>query len=474
MTENQDMIDLICEAVDAHTQGDGVRALHLYTKALAYKPPIAPFYNNFGSLYLSQKAYSSAYPLFLQAIALDGEYSDAYYNLALTAKGLGDLSQALALYNHALQLDPDNPAIHYNLAFAYDDSGDKGAAEHHYKTALALNPSYANAGWNLSLLYLSQGRYNEGWPLYEWRHHPCKDPRRILPPQTLRPMWQGESLKGKRLVVYSEQGFGDDIHFIRYLTPLKDSGATIFFVSKKPLIPLFETMPCIDRIFSFDDELNDEMFDLWCFVMSLPSHISTIPTTMPYLFPPSDQHTQWSKRLDFPNDKLKIGLVWRGNPYNSYDSDRSLTSLDLLAPLFEIDHCRWYSLQKGEAVAQIAYWQDRIEIFDSSAYLDDFGVTAGLIAHLDLVISVDTAVAHVAAALGIPCWILLSCDNTDWRWQNVGEETIWYPTVKLYRQQKSGEWDAPIQKIKTDLLHFRQGVFHATLTRPFVRSFPID
>ncbi|MBV1775120.1 tetratricopeptide repeat protein [Burkholderiaceae bacterium DAT-1] len=379
---------------------------------------------------------------------------DALSNLAGVLVKLGHTSEAMACYQHARELQPDCAAIHSNLGVLYADLLQLAAAEACFLRALSLQPDYPSARNNLGQLYLSQGRYAEGWRLHEARWA-GNAPHPALSMMTGRvTSWQGDDVTGKAILIWCEQGFGDAIHFCRYLPMLKARGARrITVVCRYPLMPLLATLDGVDQLIG--PEITESQIiehDLWCWMMSLPCLFGTMPDTIPasipYLHVPPHKQTMWQAKLTMPS--RKIGLVWHGNPGHENNADRSMPSFTTLSMLYEspLNHVHWIAMQPGER----SVLRDTAMVTDIGADIQDFGDLAAAIANLDLLISVDTAAVHVAGALGIPCWVLLPAWKTDWRWPRQGDTTPWYPRhMLIWRQTHRGEWRDVLSSILSRL-----------------------
>jgi hypothetical protein len=339
-------------------------------------------------------------------------------------------------------------------------------AEALYRTAIALDPAYRKARFNLAYLLLRQGRYAEGWACMEARAW-----HGVFEKQLAFPRWCGEPLTGKSLLITVEGGFGDMIQFCRYARLAKQQGAAHVAVLCHPeLRRLLHSVDAIDDVIGYDESLPAMAWDYWTMPLSLPSlfqtTLETIPAALPYLFAEAQHVQRWKQCMDeseralpdagAANGTLRIGLAWQGNPRFENDADRSLPSPDLLTPLFAIPHTRYFSLQKTNGESNSESERKRgvpsLPLCNPAMQLDDFADTAALIANLDLVITVDTAIAHLAGALGKPCWVLLPAYQPDWRWLAERSDSPWYPQVmRLFRQQHAGDWAPPIAQLASAL-----------------------
>ncbi|GAB4061870.1 glycosyltransferase family 9 protein [Uliginosibacterium sediminicola] len=350
------------------------------------------------------------------------------------------LDAALDLLNEWLQREPQS-----TLALQYQGLtrlwlGDAVAAEASFRAALALDPTLPRNQANLGISLLAQQRYAEGLPLYEARDQ-VDGPR--FPGLTAQRRWQGEALAGRRLLLVREQGFGDQIQFIRFAAELKALSAGAVIASVSPgLGSLLASAPGVDAL--SEGDIPSEAYDLWCPLMSLPCLLGIAappaPARLPYLHAPAAQHQHWQQRIDaWAGDKPRIGVVWAGSAQSAIDTRRTLPA----ALMLEILHARGqavaFSLQLGDAALTLIDQQIAAGLIPLFDLLQDFADTAAVIEQLDLVISVDTAVAHLAAALGKPVWLLLPV-GADWRWGQSGEQTPWYPSMRIFRQTQYGNW----------------------------------
>lgn len=430
--------------------------------------------------------YDEAEKFLRMILTIQPDYVDAYNDLGIMLKVQNRPDEAIEVYRQALTLDPNNPKLHNNLANIFKENGDFEPAESHYLSALLHDPTYVDAHRNLGMLYkefhrydeaeasyrqalrydpesiktqsnlgfllLEQGRFEEGWKLYETRYDPRINPA-FFAPDLPFPQWSGESLENRSILILPEQGFGDEIQFVRYLRELKNRGASrITLLCKAPLVRLFSTLTYVDRVISEVDEIKAH--DYWSFLLSLPLHMHTTLDTIPAQLPYLSVNEAWINYRITHSDTFNIGIVWRGSASHDNDRNRSLSSLAVLEPLWRIEGTTFYSLQKELSAEDAALLADT-PIIDLSARMDDFADTAALISQLDLVICVDTAVAHLCGALAKPCWVLLPYTLCDWRWLQEREDSPWYPDVmRLFRQSSPNGWDETIAEV-TDALEKR-------------------
>lgn len=316
-----------------------------------------------------------------------------------------------------------------------------------YERLIALAPNDAAAHGCLGILYLLLGDFPRGWAEYEWRFKTKSFPGA---PPTGMPRWDGGPLEGKIILVNSEQGLGDTVQFVRYLRDVKMQGGTVILRCPRELHSLLAGYAGVDRVVRWDDPVPS--CDVAITPLSLPrifqTSLSTIPADVPYLRVPPSARTQAVEMITRHTDVWRVGLVWAGGTHNPNDHNRSL-KLEQFNDLFSIAGTKLFSLQKGKAAAQLGLIPPG-SITDLSPYLGDFADTAAAIQALDLVISVDTAVAHVAGALAKPVWTLIPF-APDWRWMLGREDSLWYPTMRLFRQPAPGDWSSVVARVTAQL-----------------------
>ena len=321
----------------------------------------------------------------------------------------------------------------------------------HFREAVRLQPGLAEVHWNLSLALLINGQFAEGWKKHEWRFRRGKRST-IYPHRFGIPLWDGSSFTGKRLFVHSEQGFGDTLQFIRYLPMVKSFGGTVIFEAFGPLLEIIRGFAGIDKLVEISpDRRHVENCDYYVPLMTLPmlfaTDLPTIPTNIPYIFADPEKVEQWKNRIN--RKGFRIGIVWAGKPAHENDGNRSC-AIEQFLTLAGIPGVELYGLQKGDAARQAEALVGTKRIINFDCELKDFSETAAAIENLDLVISVDTALVHLAGAMGNPVWTLLPY-APDWRWLLEREDSPWYPTMRLFRQPARGEWGAVFDKIKGEL-----------------------
>lgn len=432
-------------------QGQLEAAIYHYQRAIALKPDAPEVYTNLGIALMEQRAFAAAIEHHQQAIALKPDYAKAHLNLGVALTEQGQFEQAVTHYQQALALRPDYAEAYTNLGVAQIQQGQVQQAIADYRQAIALKPDDPEAHYNLAGALLLSGEFLEGWLEYEWR---WQRRTRVPPPLFLQPMWDGANLANQTILLHGEQGLGDEIQFIRY-APLVAAAAGRVVVECAPALRrLFKTVPGIDQLVIRGQALP--MFDVHAPLLSLPRILATtlenLPNTIPYLSsPPTAFH------LPSTPGPCKIGIVWASGYRPELELYRTYQAkscpLSRLLPAVSDAAVSLYSLQVGEAVNQLAELDPAVRPIDLSQQLQDFADTAAAIAQLDLVISVDTAVAHLAGAMGKPTWVLLPF-VPDWRWLLQREDSPWYPTMRLFRQNQLGDWQTVMQQVSVALTEY--------------------
>ncbi len=401
--------------------------------------------SNLGAAYKAAGMAEQAVEHFRRAATARPGDVELLYNLGNGLIAAGRLEEAERLLRDVVAADPAHVRARTNLGVALNDQGRLDEAIETCRDVIALAPENADAHWNLSLALVMAGRYEEGWREYEWR--------RRIPDFAIRPIegrgWDGSAYAGKTLLVHAEQGLGDSIQFARYLPEAARRGGSLVFVCQQPLKPLLGAAR--DGFDVRGDKESLPSFDVQAPLMSLP-HLLGIamplwPEHGPYLHAQSERMDLWAERLH-RESAMNVGICWQGRPDYKADKRRSVP-LSALAPLADLDGVRLIGLQKGHGAEQLEEqaWRDRVletgpEIDADGAFMD----TAAIIAALDLVITSDTAMAHLAGALGARVWMLLA-HVPDWRWGIDGTTTPWYPTMRLFRQKRPGDWVGVIAEV---------------------------
>ena len=368
---------------------------------------------------------------------------DAHYNLALARQTVQHIPEAIVSYRAALRLRPGYLDALLGLGRSLRQAGQTETALDCFTNAVRLAPSDARAHWELGTTQLALGQFIPGWSGFEWR---WKLPDFTTPPPRYeQPQWDGRDLCGRRIFLHCEQGYGDVIQFSRYATMVAARGGHVILGCPKQLHPLMETVPGVAEVVTTRQDLPS--FDTHAPLMSLPSifgtTLETIPATIPYIHArvSASSQTKWVE--DSPGKK--VGVAWAGSPAHANDANRSLPS-KFLKPLLKLPGIRWHSLQTGEAAQVLAHPDFAGKVVDLGRRFGNFHDTAEAISELDLVISVDTAVAHLAGAMGITVWLVLPFE-AEWRWMTACEDSPWYPTFRLFRQSSPGNWDELLRRV---------------------------
>jgi tetratricopeptide (TPR) repeat protein len=471
--------------VIAQQSGRPADALGFITQAIAGNGKVALYHCNRGVALAALGRFEEAAASYRAALALDPQSAEAFYNLGNALGELGRLADAAAAYREALALRPDywqaltrlgtvlqeqrqteaavecfrraialqpNVAhLHANLAGALREQGKFAESASACRVALALDPDLPAAHYHLAMALLPLGEFAAGWAEYEWRWHlPELRPFRRNFPQ---PQWQGEPAAGRTLLLHAEQGYGDTLQFCRYALPAAAAGLRVILAVPPPLVRLLRTLPRVAEVVALGERLP--AFDLHCPLLSLPlamrTTLATIPSAVAYLRADADDAAAIGARLaGLLGPGLRVGLAWAGNPRrharmaSATDRRRSIDP-ELLAPLFAVAGVQFVSLQKDGPAAPA-----HLPLLDLMPQMQDFADTAALIANLDLVIAVDTAVVHLAAALGKPVWLLDRHDPC-WRWLLGRRDSPWYPTLRIYRQPSPGDWARVLAEAAQDL-----------------------
>jgi tetratricopeptide (TPR) repeat protein len=467
--DNQAAYDLITRAVGidpaaahAHTNLGIVLqkmeryddALRSHRKALEIEPDNQTALNNCGATLLKMRRPAEAVDCFERALRITPVYVEAMGNLGNAYIDLRRYPEALLCLDRALLLSPHFAAAHFNRGNALQGQNRIAEALAAYGRTLEIEPDHVDAHFNLALCLLLTGDFERGWREYEWRWRKAEVGNggvKLRPQDLPQPLWRGESLAGKTILIYSEQGFGDTIQFCRYASLLAQRGATVILRVQLALVALLSNLDGTAAVIAEDAPLP--AFDFQCPLMGLPLAFGTTLKTMPALqsyLPPVRDDGAWAVRLG-ARDKPRIGMVWAGNPGHDNDGFRSIPLLSMLTLVSEA--AQFVSLQKELRTVDRLLIESDGRIGQFADALGDFADTAALISHLDLVITVDTSVAHLAAAMGKPTWILLPY-APDWRWMLGRDDSPWYPTVKLARQPRSGDWESVIAVVRDAIATF--------------------
>jgi Flp pilus assembly protein TadD len=420
-------------------QGRFDEALASYREALRLQPDFADTHNNAGILFMNHGRLAEAEAAFQEALDRRPGFVEALSNRG-NARGLrGEYDLAIGDFRQALLWRPHFAPAHVALGSALGRQGKLEDAAACYRRALQLNPRNAEAHYNLGTALLLLGNLPEGWAEYEWRAHRPGAVRRTFP----QPPWDGSPLAGRTILLHAEQGLGDTIQFIRFAPLVQERGGRVVVECQPALVPLLQGCRGVDQLVPRRAPLP--AFDVHAPLLSVPrilgTALATIPAGCPYLFPNAQLVAQWREELSHCQG-LKVGIAWQGDPKHSDDRNRSIPLLHF-EPLTRIPGVHLFSLQKGPGQEQLPGLAQRIPMTDLASRLDEvtgpFLDTAAVMKSLDLVITCDSAIAHLAGALAMPVWVALAFTG-DWRWLLQRSDSPWYPTMRLFRQQRPGDW----------------------------------
>jgi hypothetical protein len=371
-------------------------------------------------------------------------------NLGFSYSALGRFDEAMHHFREALRLQPDFAMAFNNMGKVAREQAQVAEAMGYYDQALALQPDYVEAHFNRAELRLLMGDFEQGWHEYEWRWQLPQVGGRATP------RWGGSALAGKTIVLHAEQGLGDTIHFIRYAPLLKERGAKVIIHCQHTLLRLLESAPCVDGRVAWHTTLPP--FDVQEHLLDVPgvfgTNLTTIPSEVPYLSADHQLTASWRQKLQAcAKSEFLIGIAWKGSAKNQSDRKRSVP-LACFEALAKVPGVRLISLQKGPGTEQIGEVAGSFNVQDLGSDLDEaaggFMDSAAVLMSLDLVISCDTAAVHLAGALGIPCWVALPL-SPDWRWLLEREDSPWYPSLRLFRQERVGEWDDVMRRMAEEV-----------------------
>lgn len=454
-------ITLRADYVEAHlnlahalvSMGKLVEAAARYRRCLELSPDLVVALNGFGRTLWELKRYGEAVVYLRQAVRLKPDYAEAHNNLGLALAERQEFHEAERSYERALKLDPRYVAAHTNLATCRGMQGHLAEALAQYDLAMWLKPNALSCRWNRALALLHLGRWEEGFREYEWRWKRPQTPMRAMP----KPLWGGSPLQDKTILVWMEQGLGDAIQFVRYTALLKRQGARVIAECAEPLVRVVASCRNIDELIHEGKPLPD--YDFHVPAMSLPwltgTTLENVPAEVSYLGAEVERMKRWGQHLAAvtPPDAFKIGVAWAGNPHHQFDRYRS-TRLSELERLARVPGVRLFSLQRGPGAEQVAALRGRFpltELLDPKIPASEgWADAAAIMKHLDLVVTVDTATAHLAGALGVRTWVALSTIS-DWRWLEHREDSPWYPTVRLFRQPRLGDWGHVFSAMASEL-----------------------
>jgi len=408
-----------------------------------------------GNQLYEQGQLAAAIAAYRQCLDLQPTYLPARYNLGVTLGDLERYPEAITALEQVVAAEARHGEAWNLLGFVYGQQRQLDRAISYYERAIQIRPDFAKAHYNLGMTLLQQGEFEQGWQESEWRWQTDQ----FTPFQTPHPYWDGQPIPNKTLLIHTEQGAGDAIQFIRYLPLVAECCGKILLVCPPNLMSIFQGLAAIAEIRP-PGEIAFDAFDTYIALMSLPyalkTRLETIPNRIPYLQVPPAKRSLWATTLLSPQspEQLRVGFAWAGSSTHANDANRSCAIADFL-PVLQTPQIQFYSLQVGNRAPEIQQLPPHLPVQDLSHYLKDYGDTAAAIAQLDLVVTVDTSVAHLAGSLGKPVWTAL-CYNPDWRWLLDREDSPWYPTMVLFRQPQPKDWASVFENIAQRLQQLKQ------------------
>ncbi|KPA09802.1 TPR repeat-containing protein [Candidatus Magnetomorum sp. HK-1] len=424
-------------------------AVACYKKTVLYDPNYVPAWYNLGDLLFNQKQYTNAIEYFQKAISIDEKYTDAHLNLGESYSRIGQFKKAITCFERVISIQPNHTEAFYNMGVAYNKLNLYNKAIEAYDNALTIDSNHVKSHYNKSFILLLLGDFLNGFIEYEWR----LKKQETYKSSSQKPFWQGKNASGQSLLVYAEQGFGDCIQFIRFLPMIQKRLKCLIFECQPELTRLFTDFPGIDILVQRGQSLPSH--DLQISLLSL-GHIlnissDSLPGKFPYLYPKLPLKSELSDKIQKTDQRLKVGIVWggTGSTVMKTDMGRSLF-LKECEVLLDMEDIQFFSFQKGPRLRELNDKPGE-KLIDLGHYCSDFADTAIAAKHMDLIITVDTAMAHLAGALGLDVWTLLGFD-ADWRWLKNTNQSPWYPNMKLFRQDKPGNWKELINKVKHELI----------------------
>lgn len=420
-------------------------SLIYFQQAIELQPVFPEALLNYGLAHLNLRRYAEAIDYFKESIRQKPDYITAYLNMATAYIRQGRGSEAIECCGTALKIEPENLTILNNLGVYWQNINDTDRALEYFTEALKIDRTNPDAHFNLSTIYLSTGHYKRGWEEYEWRFKRNTDDTPTIP-DFKKPRWRGESLSGKTIYVYPEQGYGDALQFVRFLPVLAEMGANVIYKAVSGILPLLEISDLKARLITFTEDDNTLEYDYYIPLLSIPyilnTELSTIPLKSGYLQPEKVKIENYKAQY-FDNDSYKVGIFWHGNLKINPHRHMSLTNF---LPLLSIEGLKLYSFQRGLGIEDLYNSSDFHKIVDMGKTFSDFSDTAAAMKNLDLMITIDTSVAHLAGAIGqktlliLPYW-------AEWRWMQNIEYSPWYDSLKLVRQTRIGEWDSVLEQV---------------------------
>jgi len=444
--------EVLLQAWQVHQQGNAAHAEQVYRSVLQREPNHVNGWCYLGIALHDLKRYAESAAAYERSLSLQPNFPIALNNLGNTLRYLGRVEEADAAFQRALDLSPEYFNAYRNRGTLHAWTGRIDFAFKYYYQAMQLNPNDSELHRNLGVIHLLQGNFRDGWQEYDYRWR-CSE---AIKQPYVQPKWNGQPLQGKTVLLYSEQGLGDTIHFIRFAKSLKRLGATTIVHAQPPLVALLQCCHGIDYLIPNTLPV-DQAFDYHCSMLDVAKVLqidsTNVPNEVPYIHIPKHLVDYWSQALTkaLPPAKLRVGMVWQGNPDHQADMFRSFP-LNTLAPLADLDGIQLISLQRGKGTEQLKNWSSSNRIFCLPDEMDQsrgaFMDTSAIVHFLDLVVTSDTSMAHLAGALGKTTYVLLGY-TPDWRWLLDRPDSPWYPTCRLFRQPKVGDWGSVVTQVKT-------------------------
>ena len=434
-------------------KGDMAGAERVLRQILQLNPQDPGVFYNLGHLYAQQQLLDKAESCFHQALQIKPDFAEAWIDLGNLTQNQGRHDEAMSCYQQALACAPKNPDAHFNLGVLYQRQGKLASALASFDQAIANRPEFVDAHWYKSFICLLQGDYSRGWEEYEWRLRQKKN----VPRPFHQPVWDGSPLDGRTILVHDEQGYGDTFQFVRYLRQVQAYGGQVVFECHHQLAAVLRGCDGYDELVERISPLDvpTTSFDVQIHLMSLPHVLKTrfdnIPRDFPYIKADPVRVERWRMRIA-GDKRYKVGVAWAGSPRHTNELNRSC-ALAEFAPLGEVAGVSFYSLQKGSGSEQADTPPAGIKLVRMDKELDEdarFVDTAALMENLDLIISIDTSIVHLAGALGRPVWTLL-CATPDWRWLLERSDSVWYPNMRLFRQPQPNDWRSVFTQVSKAL-----------------------
>jgi tetratricopeptide (TPR) repeat protein len=423
-------------------------AIQLTERAIALRPDFAECHMNLGEIYRRAGKPEKGLAPARRALELRPDLDGARGNLGLILRDMGKYAEAKPLLRAEIARHPENFDLRMDLANAHWAEGEHDEALAIFRRAAAEWPTNVTAHWSMARILLQKGQMEEGWQEFEWR---LKHSTMRLDRGFVQPQWDGSDPSGKTILLHAEGGLGDALQFVRLAPMVAQRGASVVLECQETLAPLFEGMVGVQRVVARGKELPE--FNFHIPMQGLPRilgiTLKNIPDRVPYLSVPEDRKRKWAERIPASGGKARVGVVWAGSPNN--DMEFRSRSIELFYPMLKIPGFQFFSLQTGEDSRRPP--PEGIDWVDLTAELRDMADTAALVEKMDLVISVDTSVAHLAGALARPVWVLIP-SHSDFRWLLERADSPWYPTMRLFRQDFGGKWEDVAERITGELKKF--------------------